>query len=71
MLYVDYMWQLGPGYIIPDPDLNTDQLGWKEGDFFKIVVGNDGKKYLRKVDKLQEFILKGVEHNDTRSEAAF
>lgn len=67
MLYVDFLWQLGPGYIIPDPELNTDQLGWKEGDFYRIAVDSNGNKYLRKVDKLQEFILKGVDHNDTGS----
>ena len=60
MLYVDYLWHLGPGYIIPDPDLNTDQLGWKEGDFFKVIEHN-GKKHLIKVDPLENFILKGTE----------
>lgn len=67
MLYVDYSWQISSDYIIPDPELDTDRLGWKEGDFYKISTDGTGKKYLLKVDKLQEFILKGVDSNDTRN----
>lgn len=67
MLYIDYIWDVGPTYIIPDSELNTDGLGWKEGDYFKVVDYN-GKKHLVKVDKLEEFITKGVKQYESRSE---
>ena len=44
--------------MIPDPELNTDRLEWKEGDYWKVVERN-GKKFLRKVDKLEQFIVAG------------
>ena len=58
MLYIDYNWDLSPETMIPDPELNTDQLEWKEGDYWKVVERN-GKKFLRKVDKLEQFIIAG------------
>lgn len=58
MLYIDYNWDLSPETMIPDPELNTDQLEWKEGDYWKVVERN-GKKFLRKVDKLEQFIVAG------------
>ena len=58
MLYIDYNWDLSPETMIPDPELNTDQLEWKEGDYWKVVDRN-GKKFLRKVDKLEQFIVAG------------
>jgi hypothetical protein len=60
MLYIDYNWDLTPETMIPDPELNTDQLEWKEGDYWK-VVERDGKKFLRKVDKLEQFVVAGAE----------
>lgn len=59
MLYVDYNWDLSPTTIIPDPELNTDQLDWKPGDLFQ-VQEHDGKKFLRRVDPIVKFILDGV-----------
>jgi len=56
MLYVDYNWDLTPNTIRPDPDLNTDQLDWKLGDFFQVQESN-GKKYLRRVDPMVQFVL--------------
>ena len=35
MLYVDYNWDLTPTTIMPDPELDTDKLDWKMGDFFR------------------------------------
>ena len=58
MLYIDYNWDLTPETMIPDPELNTDQLEWKEGDYWKVVERN-GKKVLRKVDKLEQFVVAG------------
>ena len=58
MLYIDYNWDLTPDTMIPDPELNTDKLDWKEGDYWKVVERN-GKKFLRKVDKLEQFVVAG------------
>lgn len=60
MLHLDYTWDLDPSGIMFDDELNIDKLGWNHGDYFKIVIADNGKKYLMKVDKLEEFILKGV-----------
>ncbi len=60
MLYVDYTWDLSPNTIVPDPDLNTDQLNWKPGDLFQVQELN-GKKFLRRVDPMVKFVLDGVE----------
>ena len=60
MLYIDYNWDLSPETMIPDPELNTDQLEWKPGDYWKVVERN-GKKFLRKVDKLEQFVVAGAE----------
>ncbi len=57
---MDYNWDLNPWGIILDEELNLDKLGWKEGDYFRLVE-HDGKFLLKKVDKLEEFILKGAE----------
>lgn len=59
MMYYDYNWDLSPGYMIPDPELNTDQLGWHVGDHWKVVERN-GKKALVKVDPLTAFVLEGA-----------
>jgi hypothetical protein len=59
MLYFDYNWDLSPTTIIPDPELNTDQLDWKPGDLFQ-VQELDGKKFLCRVDPLVKFIRDGV-----------
>ena len=61
MLYVDYIWDLTPNTIIPDSELNTDQLNWKPGDLFQVQEHN-GKKFLRRVDPLVQFTLNGKDH---------
>lgn len=64
MLYFDYNWDLSPTYIIPDPELNTDSLDWKEGDYWK-VISHNGKKILVKCDDLEKFVLKGKENGNS------
>jgi len=61
MLYVDYNWDLSPNTIIPDPDLNTDQLNWKPGDLFQVQEVN-GKKILCRIDPMVKFVVDGVEN---------
>jgi len=50
---------LHPDRIILDEELNIDKLGWHAGDLFKLVNIN-GKSMLVKVNKLEEFLLKGI-----------
>lgn len=64
MLYVDYNWDLNPNLIIPDKEINTKQLGWGAGEYWKTVEVN-GRLMFRKVDELEEFILKGVDHGNS------
>lgn len=58
MLYFDYAWDLGPGHIIPDPDIDVGQLKWNIGDYWQVVEHN-GRKILKKVDPLVQFTLDG------------
>lgn len=56
---MDYNWDLHPDRIILDEELNIDKLGWHAGDLFKLININ-GKPMLVKVNKLEEFLLKGI-----------
>jgi hypothetical protein len=62
MKHYDYDWDLDPQWIKFDPELNIDKLGWKGGDYFK-VVNIDGQTMLKKVDKLEAF-LQGYKVNE-------
>ena len=61
MLYFDYTWDLSPNTIIPDPELNTNQLNWKPGDLFQVHERN-GRNVLVRVNKLEKSVAQGVEH---------
>lgn len=58
MLYYDYTWDLSPNGIRLDPELDIDKLGWKGGDYFKLININ-GKPMLVKEDALVKFIKEG------------
>ena len=58
MLHYDFDWDLTKDGITLDPELNIDKLGWKGGDYFKLVNIN-GKVMLRKVDPLEKFLKDG------------
>jgi hypothetical protein len=60
MLHLDYNWDLSQKGIVLDEDLNTDQLGWKAGDYFKFVNIN-GRQMLVRVDPLEKFLIDGKE----------
>jgi hypothetical protein len=62
MKYFDYDWDLEPNRILFDPELNIDKLGWKGGDYFK-VVNIDGRAMLVKIDALEKFIVDGAKSN--------
>lgn len=57
MLYVDYNWDLTSKTMIPDPELNTEALEWKTGDFWQVAELGNGRKMLVKVDPLVQFVL--------------
>ncbi len=61
MLYFDYTWYLTPNTIVPDPELNTDQLDWKPGDLFQVQERN-GRNVLVRVNKLEKSVAQGIEH---------
>lgn len=58
MKYYDYEWDLHPDKIIIDPDIDIDKLGWKGGDYFKLVNIN-GQVQLVKLDPLMKFLKDG------------
>lgn len=58
MLYLDYSWDLSPGRIILDEELNIDKLGWKAGDMFRVTNVN-GRAMLVKMDPLEGFVTEG------------
>jgi hypothetical protein len=61
MLHFDYSWDLHPDRIILDEELNIDRLGWRAGDYFK-VVNENGRAMLIKVDPLVKFLKDGENH---------
>jgi hypothetical protein len=61
MRYFDYEWDLEPGYIKFDPEINIDKLGWRAGDCFKITNIN-GRAMLVKLDPVEQFV-KGYKVN--------
>jgi len=59
MFYLDYSWDLSPGGIILDKELDVHKnLGWENGDYFQLIEVN-GRKILRREDKLVNFIKGG------------
>ena len=55
MMHIDYEWDLTVDGINLDEELNTDRLGWKEGDIFRLVSVN-GRRKLIKIDELEQFV---------------
>lgn len=58
MKYYDYEWDLSPAGIVLDQELDTDKLGWRGGDYFKLINVN-GRGQLVKVDPLEKFLADG------------
>lgn len=59
MKYIDYDWDCSPEGILLDEEFNSDKLGWKGGDYFKLININ-GRQYLKKVCELEKFIVNGA-----------
>lgn len=62
MYHYDYTWDLDSNGIKLDPELNIDKLGWKGGDYFKLV-NIDGQPALIKVDVTEKFLINGAKSN--------
>jgi hypothetical protein len=52
--HYDYEWDLDPERILMDSELNTDKLGYKNGDVFKFININ-GQQMLVKLDPVEQF----------------
>lgn len=65
MKYYDYEWDLHPDKIIIDEAIDIDKLGWKGGDYFKLV-NIDGKAQLIRLDPLLKFLKDGEENGSSR-----
>jgi hypothetical protein len=59
MKYYDYNWELDHTGITLDEELDLDRLGWKGGDYFKLINVN-GQPKLVKVDVIEKFLIDGV-----------
>lgn len=56
MSKIDSTWITSKDRIVIDEDLDIDRLGWKGGDYFKLVNIN-GVPQLVKVDPLIKFLI--------------
>jgi hypothetical protein len=61
MLHIDYTWDLQEDGILLDDELKTSQLGWEEGDIFKLVTVC-GRRKLIKMEAVEQFV-KGYKVN--------
>lgn len=71
MLYVDYNWDLTPTTMTPDPELNTDGLLWKAGDYWKVVDIDSKRKALVKVDSLTALVTDHAEEITVKKEKLY
>ena len=59
MLHLGYDWDLDSSGVILDKEINIQRLGWAPGNYFKLVQCNDGSFRLKKVEEIEEFLIKG------------
>jgi len=64
MLYLDYTWDCRPEGILLDEEFNSDKLGWKGGDLFRLVNIN-GRQLLQKVEPIEAFV-RGYKVNEDK-----
>ena len=55
MIHLDFDWDVSSEGIKLDPALNIDKLGWRGGDYFKLVNIN-GQAQLVRMDPIELFI---------------
>ena len=61
MNYIGYDFSLTQEGIGLDEELNLDRLGWRGGDYFKLV-NVDGRNKLVRVDPLVKFLEDGKQN---------
>jgi hypothetical protein len=61
MNYIGYDFSLTKEGIGLDEELNLDRLGWRGGDYFKLV-NVDGRNKLVRVDPLVKFLEDGKQN---------
>ena len=55
-------WDISSTRLLLDADFNTDNLGWKFGDYFRLIEKN-GRAVMVKVDPLEKFLNDGTKKN--------
>lgn len=53
--FVDYDWEMDAMGIRLDTDLDVQKLGWKEGDYFKLIKVGD-QLQLVKIEDIEKFM---------------
>lgn len=53
--YIDFDWEMDAMGIRLDTDLDVQKLGWKEGDYFKLIKVDD-RLQLVKVEEIERFV---------------
>jgi hypothetical protein len=61
LLHVDFEWDCSSEGIVLDQEFNSDKLGWRGGDYFKLV-NIDGRQMLVRVNNLEKFLIKGLDN---------
>jgi hypothetical protein len=67
-MYIDYLWDLTPAGLIIDKELNTKKIGWNPGDYFCLVVDQDGQQRLARLNVLENFLIDGVLKKDNNKD---
>jgi hypothetical protein len=65
MQHWDFIWDLDNDGIKLDDELDTDRLGWQNGDVFEFVI-KDGKKKLVRIDQFEP-LVKGYNSSEDKS----
>lgn len=53
--FIDYDWEMDAMGIRLDTDLDVQKLGWKEGDYFKLIKVGD-QLQLVKIEDIEKFM---------------
>jgi hypothetical protein len=62
MNYYGYEWNLSESRIMMDAELDITDLGWREGDYFRLTYRN-GHMVLVKMDPLEKFLTDGIKND--------
>jgi hypothetical protein len=60
MFFIGYDFSLTEEGVGLDQELNLDKLGWKEGDYFKLI-NNNGRACIVRVNVVEQFLKNGTE----------